>query len=79
MNQIFTDSIAKAKSYYDNQKDAIHDLSHTERVVENAREIGKSLGYDGPDFLELCAYWHDVARTLGKEPHEEAGALMARE
>ena len=79
MKQVYVDSIAKAKSYYKGCKDVIHDLSHTERVVQNAKEIAKALDYDDLDFLELCAYWHDVARTLGKEPHEEAGAAMARD
>lgn len=79
MKQIFVDSIDKAKSYYDDSEDVLHDLSHSERVAENAREIADSLAYKNPDSLELCAYWHDVARTQGKEPHEEAGAVMARD
>lgn len=79
MQQTYVDSIAKAKSYYKGYKDVIHDLSHTERVVHNAHEIAKALGYSDLDFLELCIYWHDVARTLGKEPHEEAGAVMVRD
>lgn len=79
MKQLYADSIAKAKSYYKNQQDVLHDLSHSERVAENARDLGASLGYKNLDFLELCAYWHDVARTLGKEPHEEAGAIMAKD
>jgi len=79
MNQVYKDSVAKAKSYYANNTDAIHDLTHSERVAENAKQIAKSLGYEDFDFLELCAYWHDVARTLHKEPHEEVGAVMAKE
>jgi HD superfamily phosphohydrolase YqeK len=79
MKQIYADSIQKAKSYYDGVQDIIHDLSHTDRVFENAKDIAKSLGYKDIDFLEVCVYWHDVARTQGIEPHEEAGAAMARD
>ncbi len=79
MNQIYVDSIAKAKGHYEGNKDVLHDLSHSKRVAENAKLIARSLDYKDPDFLELCAYWHDVARIEGKEPHEEAGAIMARD
>ncbi len=79
MNQLYADSIKKARSYYTGYDDILHDLSHTERVVENAKEIAGALGYKDLEFLELCGYWHDVARTRGKEPHEEAGAVMARQ
>ena len=79
MKQVYVDSIVKAKSYYKGYKDVIHDLSHTERVVQKAKEIAKALDYNDQDFLELCGYWHDVAKTLGKEPHEEASAVMARD
>ncbi len=79
MKQIYIDSITKAKSYYKDFSDVLHDLSHSERVAENARAIAQELNYKDPDFLELCAFWHDVARTLKKEPHEEAGAIMARD
>ena len=57
----------------------LHDLLHTKRVVENAAEIAKSLGYKDLDFLELCVYWHDVARTQNIEPHEEPSAATARD
>lgn len=79
MEQIYADSINKAKNYYKGYWDLLHDLSHIERVAENAKLIAKSVGYEDLDFLELCAYWHDVARTQGIEPHEEASAALARE
>ncbi len=79
MKQVYADSIDKAKSYYKNFEDVLHDLSHSERVAKNAKEIGKSVDYKDLDFLELCAYWHDVARTQDKGSHEEAGAIMARD
>ncbi len=79
MKQIYADSIAKAKSYYNGFTDVIHGLDHTVRVAKNAAEIANAVGYKDLDFLELCAYWHDVARAKGIEPHEEAGAVMARD
>lgn len=79
MKQIYVDSIAAAKAYYDGFDDVIHDLKHSERVGELAKEVASSLGYEDTDFLELCAYWHDTARTKGIEPHEEAGAVLARD
>jgi len=79
MKQIYADSIEKAKSYYSDFDDLAHNLSHSERVAGNAIEIARSLGYQDLKFIELCAYWHDTARTKGLNPHEEPGAAMARE
>lgn len=79
MKQIFAGSIEKAKNYYNDYWDVLHDLSHIERVAQNAKEIANSLGYKDLDFLELCVYWHDVARTKSVEPHEEPSAAMARD
>ena len=71
--QIYADSISKAKGYYEEYGDLLHDLTHTERVVKNAKEIADSLEYKDLDFLELCVYWHDVARTQSKEPRDVQG------
>lgn len=79
MKQIYTDSIAKAKSLYDGFDDVIHDVAHSRRVAENAALIAKEIGYADTDFLELCAYWHDTARTEGADPHEEPSAILARD
>lgn len=79
MKRIYADSIAKARSYHEGFGDVIHDLDHTKRVAENTLEIAKSLDYKDTDFLELCAYWHDVARTQAIDPHEEPSAAMARD
>ena len=79
MKQIYADSIAKAKSYYKDFDDPFHDLSHSKRVVGNATKIAKSLDYRDLDFLRVCIYWHDVARTQSIDPHEEPGAAMARD
>lgn len=79
MKKIYVNSITKAKSYYKGFEDILHDLRHSERVVANAKEIAKSVGYQDPDFIELYAYWHDVARAQNIEPHEEAGAAMTRD
>ena len=77
MNQIYSDSIVKAKSYYDGFDDVIHDWEHSERVATNARLIADNLGYEDKDFLTLCALWHDTARTQQSEGHEEQSALWA--
>jgi len=79
MKQIYADSIAEATSHYANNRDVLHDLAHSERVAENAKQIAAEIGYKDLDFLELCSMWHDVARTVGREPHEEEGAIMARD
>lgn len=79
MNQVYADSIAKAKSYYKDFLDVLHDLSHSERVAKNAVEIAKSVGYKDTQFIELCAFWHDVAQTQKIEPHHEPGAAMMRD
>ncbi len=77
MNQVYVESIAKAKSYYDNFNDVIHDWEHSERVATNARLIADHIGYEDKDFLTLCALWHDTARTEQSEGHEEQSALLA--
>ena len=79
MKQVYADSIVKAKSYYDGFEDILHDLAHSERVAELAKQIAKAVSYKDTDILELCAFWHDVARARGVEPHEEAGATLARD
>jgi len=81
MNQQYAASIARAKDLYSGFYDVIHDWSHSERVAANARLIADSIGYEGDkEFLELCALWHDTARTKGVVMgHEEEGAVMARD
>ncbi len=79
MEQIYADSIEEARSYYRDFKDIIHGQSHSESVAAAAKEIARSIGFEDFDILELCAFWHDAARTRGLEPHEEAGAVMARD
>lgn len=79
MKAIYADSIDKAKSYYDGFDDAIHGLEHSHSVAQNAAKTAQAVGYKDIDFLKLCAYWHDTARAKGVEPHEEAGAIMARD
>lgn len=77
MNQVYTTSIVKAKSYYDDIDDVIHDWEHSVRVATNARLIADNLGYEDKDFLTLCALWHDTARTKQSEGHEEQSAIWA--
>ncbi|HCM51753.1 TPA: hypothetical protein DIS56_01315 [Candidatus Saccharibacteria bacterium] len=80
MKKIYADSISQAKSYYDGSTDVIHDLSHSERVIDNAKDIAGHLDYKDLDFLELCIYWHDAARAQGVDKgHEEAGAILAHD
>lgn len=80
MNKIYADSVSHLKSLYVGFDDVIHDSSHSERVAANALLLADELGYKDKEFLELCALWHDAARTQGiTEGHEEAGALMAEQ
>jgi HD superfamily phosphodiesterase len=81
MNSAYATSIARAKNLYDGFYDVIHNWEHSERVATNARLIADAIGYEGDkDFLELCALWHDAARTQGfTDGHEEEGALMAKQ
>lgn len=78
MKQIYEDSIAKARSYYEGFDDALHDWAHSERVATNARLMADNIGYKDKDFLTLCALWHDTARASGSKQHEEDSALLAR-
>lgn len=79
MNRTYVDSIAEVKRLYEGFGDSIHNLRHSERVAENAILLAQELGYEDTDFLKLCAYWHDAARTQGiTDGHEEAGAVMAQ-
>jgi HD superfamily phosphodiesterase len=79
MNTTYQASIAHAKSLYDGFYDVIHDWQHSERVAVNALLLADELGFEDKDFLELCALWHDAARTQGITiGHEEEGALMAQ-
>lgn len=79
MTKMYLDSIAEAKSLYKGFYDVIHDWEHSERVAVNARLIADNIGYKDKAFLELCALWHDAARTQGfTDGHEEEGAIMAR-
>ena len=79
MNSLYVASVGHVKCLYDGFGDVIHDWEHSERVAANARLIADNIGYKDKEFLELCALWHDAARTQGvTDGHEEEGALMAR-
>lgn len=79
MNRLYAESISRVRKLYDGFYDVIHDLEHSERVAANARLIADQIGYKDKEFLELCALWHDAARTQSVvEGHEEESALMAR-
>src|SRR5665213_2591586 len=78
MNKQYADSILRAKSLYANFHDVIHDWEHSQRVANNTRLIADSIGFTNIEFLELCALWHDSARTQGyTDGHEEQSALLA--
>ena len=61
---------ARAKQIMADCTDPIHDLSHVERVVSYTSSIAKgyNLSAEQRDALLLAAWWHDVARTLTKNP-----------
>lgn len=82
MKQAYADSIAHLKSLYKSEyfPDASHDLSHSERDVEFARDIAKHVGYDDLDLIELVAWWHDAGRAMGvDEGHEQLSAKLVKE
>lgn len=76
---MYVDSINRAKRLYENFDDIVHDIHHSERVAKYAHKVAESIDFEDDGILELCAFWHDTARTKGIEPHEEAGAQMARD
>lgn len=82
MNKLYADSIAHLKTLYKSKyfPDAGHDLSHSERDVEFARDIAEHLGYEDLDLIELIAWWHDAGRAMGvDEGHEHLSAKLVRE
>ena len=60
-----------AKIIMANSSDPIHDLEHVERVVNNVEVLIKDikLTQKEKDAVILAAWWHDVGRTLTKNPH----------
>ncbi len=54
-----------------------HDYSHAERVVKNARYIGKELGFHDVELLEVCGWWHDVGRLYNPDHEKLSAKLMA--
>jgi len=75
---MFKDSILEAKRLLANSKDKAHDIEHAHRVSEDCVRIGKSLGYENLNLLELCGWWHDVGRLINDDNHENISANMLK-
>lgn len=62
--------IAVALERMRNSHDPMHDIEHTKRVVKHVRQIASTmnLNKDQYEALILAAWWHDVSRTLTKNP-----------
>ncbi|AUC85327.1 phosphohydrolase [Polaribacter sp. ALD11] len=58
-----------------------HNLAHTQRVVEKAKEIAESLGLDAAvlEDLEIAAWFHDTGYIDGSKNHEEKSVQIATE
>lgn len=61
----------KAKEIMEKSKDLVHDWSHIERVIANAKMIKKHLpeaqqAQIDEQLLILCCAWHDVSHALYK-------------
>lgn len=59
-----------AKRRMKNSNDPIHDRGHVERVAKYAKEISKNmnLSLKQRQALILASYWHDMARSVTKNP-----------
>jgi HD superfamily phosphodiesterase len=82
MKQAYADSIAELKKLYKGKyfPDAGHDLSHSRRDVELARNVAEHAGYEDLDLIELIAWWHDAGRAMGVDKgHEHLSAKLVRE
>ncbi|HUC96591.1 MAG TPA: HD domain-containing protein [Candidatus Saccharimonadales bacterium] len=75
---MFDESIETAKDLISHTDDMAHDINHIRCVAENAKLIGGLELYPDIKLLELCGWWHDVARGQGVG-HEEVGATLARD
>ena len=61
-------NIAKRKMKHSN--DPVHDLDHVTRVVKRVKEFiaDMDLSHDEKQAVILAAWWHDVARSITKNP-----------
>ena len=72
------------RSYFDhhvNEKLVYHNLKHTERVVEAAKQIGQHYQLSDADFftVTVAAWFHDIGYLSGESKgHEERGARMVQ-
>lgn len=57
-----------------------HNLSHTRRVVEKAKELAElsEISDTDKDLLLTAAWLHDIGYTKAINKHEEEGAIMAK-
>ena len=62
--------IAEAQSRMRRSTDPAHDLAHAEQVARFATQLADDTGIppDQKTALILAAWWHDVSRTLTKNP-----------
>lgn len=70
MNKKITQLTITAKQKMANSQDPIHDLNHVVRVVKYTKHICKEykLKEKQKQALVLAAWWHDIGRTITKNP-----------
>lgn len=73
----YSESIEIARQHLGKIDDPAHDVDHAAEVVDNGMRIAIAQAYDDVEFIELCCWWHDVAR--GHSNHEELGAQKLRD
>ncbi len=67
---IYLTLISIASERMQRSKDPIHDHAHVSRVVKYTQDLAKKLSVSETNLhaLLIAAWWHDVSRTLTKQP-----------
>lgn len=76
--KILNRAIQEAQIYLRYSTDPANDYGHGQRTAENARVIGKMMGFTDVKMLETCGWWHDVGRLIDPPNHERVSAQMLR-
>ncbi len=73
ITEFFNENVPKKYVY--------HDLTHTQDVVRNCRQIGMALGLPMEDLenLEIAAWFHDSGYDKGPKNHEERSVQYAEQ
>lgn len=79
MKKPYEDSILAAQRLLQTTHDVGHDIGHARRVAHDVRLIGRQVGYEDIDLLEVCAWWHDVGRLYNPNHEVLSAKLMSRD